>query len=470
MGTFYSSTYKNCRCKCTYSVSSNGITTTVSGTIYLQHKGAAIDEIFDVSAGVSLSEFTSKPGFFSVTTTGESKISKHTDWTNIHSKKFSFTETQERAKYSEYLHIGIEYITPYGTKYETITIPAKTSYSVKYYLNGELWMSGTKYYGENYYLSSLSPMLIGYKFDRWNTQPDGSGTYYSPGDVYATNTALTLYAICYAVPVISSISAVRYNSSDEEDPYGDRARITCTWSIQSETAVLTGRIIPDGGTASSFLFSSGHSGTSGTAIATISSSNGMAIDTDTQYIIEVTATNNSFASAKTVVNEILTRAYYVMDFKAGGLGVGIGRAAPENGLEIGYETTFDEDVNFYKDGMFTGDVYSGGSKLSKEGHTHVVGDITDMPLSKDHFKVVTYSAHSSTSVGTTGASATYNIVEPGYYPLGVVGFYISNANVLARACYLNNISDGSATINYYMRSVSGTNTVTQTTRVLWVKI
>lgn len=88
----------------------------------------------------------------------------------------------------------------------------------------------------------------------------------------------------------------------------------------------------------------------------------------------------------------------------------------------------------------------------------------------DSFVVETYSGHSSKSVGTSGATTTYNISKAGYKPIGVVGFYISNANVLCRACYLTNIQNGSATINYYMRSVSGTNTVTQTTRVLWVKI
>lgn len=96
----------------------------------------------------------------------------------------------------------------------------------------------------------------------------------------------------------------------------------------------------------------------------------------------------------------------------------------------------------------------------------------------DSFVVETYSNHSSKSVGTSGANTTYNITKAGYYPLGIVGTYISNANVLLRAAYLTNVNVddddgtpvGGATINYYMRSVSGTNTVTQTTRVLWVKI
>lgn len=104
------------------------------------------------------------------------------------------------------------------------------------------------------------------------------------------------------------------------------------------------------------------------------------------------------------------------------------------------------------------------------GDALILNKPTRFEPTADSFVVETYSEHSSKSVGTGGANASYNISKSGYKPLGIVGFYVSNANVLVRACYLTNVSNGSATINYYMRSVSGTNTVTQTTRVLWVKI
>ena len=55
-----------------------------------------------------------------------------------------------------------------------------------------------------------------------------------------------------------------------------------------------------------------------------------------------------------------------MDFKAGGLGVGIGRAAPTNGLEIGYETSFDENVNFYADVLIDISNYQISGTVDKE--------------------------------------------------------------------------------------------------------
>ena len=66
-----------------------------------------------------------------------------------------------------------------------------------------------------------------------------------------------------------------------------------------------------------------------------------------QYVVEITARNNAYSSAYASLNEMLTRAYFVMDFKAGGSGVGIGRAAPNEGLEVGYVASFDDDTKFF---------------------------------------------------------------------------------------------------------------------------
>lgn len=125
---------------------------------------------------------------------------------------------------------------------------------------------------------------------------------------------------------------------------------------------------------------------------------------------------------------------------------------------------------------------SGNINIQGGGGSTDWADITNKPTrfepTVESFVIETYSEHSSKSVGTGGANTSYNISKVGYKPVGIVGFYIGHSNVLCRACYLTNIyvddDDGTpvggATINYYMRSVSGTNTATQTTRVLWVKI
>ena len=79
----------------------------------------------------------------------------------------------------------------------SITVPALTSYTVKYNANGGSGApsSQTKYYGKTLTLSSTKPKRTGYTFKCWNTKADGSGTNYNAGADYKSNSAVTLYAI-----------------------------------------------------------------------------------------------------------------------------------------------------------------------------------------------------------------------------------------------------------------------------------
>ena len=70
-------------------------------------------------------------------------------------------------------------------------------YTVTYNANGgtEAPASQTKTYGKALTLSTEQPSRYGYKFLRWNTAADGSGTNYAGGASYNSNSNLTLYAI-----------------------------------------------------------------------------------------------------------------------------------------------------------------------------------------------------------------------------------------------------------------------------------
>lgn len=85
-----------------------------------------------------------------------------------------------------------------GTKTasNTISIGAKTSYTVKYNANGgsSTPSSQTKWHGTALTLSGAISRT-GYKFKCWNTKSDGSGTSYNAGASYTTNSTATLYAI-----------------------------------------------------------------------------------------------------------------------------------------------------------------------------------------------------------------------------------------------------------------------------------
>ncbi|MBR3158457.1 MAG: InlB B-repeat-containing protein [Atopobiaceae bacterium] len=79
----------------------------------------------------------------------------------------------------------------------SITIPARTSYSVTFNANGGSGAPSaqTKWYAESLTLSSTKPTFSGYAFKRWNTNTSDTGTAYSSGGSYTGNAALTLYAI-----------------------------------------------------------------------------------------------------------------------------------------------------------------------------------------------------------------------------------------------------------------------------------
>lgn len=78
----------------------------------------------------------------------------------------------------------------------TVTIPAKTSYTVSFNANGGSGAPGsqTKWYGETLTLSSTTPTRSGYTFQGWATSASGSVSYLAGGS-YQNNAGATLYAV-----------------------------------------------------------------------------------------------------------------------------------------------------------------------------------------------------------------------------------------------------------------------------------
>lgn len=223
-----------------------------------------------------------------------------------------------------------------------------------------------KTFGAAYTIPSTTPTKDGNAFVKWNTSSSGSGTDYSPGDTIpaSMNTALTLYAVwrkSAASPTIRSMSVVRCDSSGTSDDEGSYAKVTVTWSVDTTSSgmaenegVVSGTWQnTESGTATSINTWSGtYSGaTSGTATAVVYLGDG---STDYQYYFDVTVSNTVAEAGYSVLSssmrDILTRAEFVMDFRAGGKGVGIGTAAPsfsgrDGSFEVGWYTQFDDDVS-----------------------------------------------------------------------------------------------------------------------------
>lgn len=74
------------------------------------------------------------------------------------------------------------------------------TYTVTYNLNGgsETWESQTKFAGLDLNLHALTPYREGFTFLGWGLRADAAEAVYQPGDVYAADADLTLYAIWQA--------------------------------------------------------------------------------------------------------------------------------------------------------------------------------------------------------------------------------------------------------------------------------
>lgn len=121
------------------------------------------------------------------------------------------------------------------TANESIPIPAKTSYSIKYNANGGSGApSGqTKWYGTALTLSSTTPTRTGYKFSKWNTAANGNGTSYNAGASYTANAAATLYAQWTA-----NTYTVSYNANGGSGAPGNQTK-TYGQTLKLQTAIPT---------------------------------------------------------------------------------------------------------------------------------------------------------------------------------------------------------------------------------------
>lgn len=199
-------------------------------------------------------------------------------------------------------------------------------------------------------LATATPTRDGYAFSKWNTKSDGSGTNYNSGGSYPANSgSVTLYAVW--TPIVSSltigaISAIRVetSSSTEEADEGTYAYIkipfTCKGAASATITLTSVTAIAESGATPSITLvdvsenKAADSVKTGTLTAVAS---GCDVNVRYSFTALVTAVNTyttqtDVTATKTV---ILPQAFFTLDVLAGGHGIGIGKPATREALDIG---------------------------------------------------------------------------------------------------------------------------------------
>lgn len=103
----------------------------------------------------------------------------------------------------------------------SVSVPAWTSYTIKYNANGGSGVPGnqTKWKDQTLTLSTTKPTRTGYTFLGWSTSSSATSATYSAGGNYTANAAATLYAVWKAITY-----AVKYDANGGSGAPGNQTK------------------------------------------------------------------------------------------------------------------------------------------------------------------------------------------------------------------------------------------------------
>lgn len=222
-------------------------------------------------------------------------------------------------------------------------------YVVSYNANGGSGApaSQTKKHGTNLTLSSTKPTRTNYSFLGWATSQSASAPQYSPGATYINNESVTLYAVwnlAYWEPKITNLVINRCKSDGTLDDFGTYAKVIFNWEccqIVGSNNVKSISIKYKVSSSSPWSSTSvTASGTTGKVTTVIGNGN---LSLDNGYDFQVIVTDSKSGTSTFVYS--IGGAIFPIDFKAGGKGVAIGKAATKNIFDVGMTTSFDNRID-----------------------------------------------------------------------------------------------------------------------------
>lgn len=228
------------------------------------------------------------------------------------------------------------------------------TYTVSYNANGGSGApsSQTKTYGKTLTLSNTVPTRTNYNFVGWATSSTTTTASYQAGGSYTKNSAATLYAVwelAYSKPRITNISVNRVNTNGQSDDQGTRCKVTFSWATDKAAPTITISYRQTTSTNWSDVTLTAQN-TSGTVEQILSAT----FSIDKSYEVKVTVADSVGSS---YVTRTLSSGKFIIDFKAGGDGVAIGKAAENVGFDVYMDTKFEKSVMI--DGNLTGKYLTG---------------------------------------------------------------------------------------------------------------
>ena len=232
------------------------------------------------------------------------------------------------------------------------------TYTIKYNANGGSGAPSnqTKTHNKTLILSSTKPTRTNYNFEGWSTSSTATSAKYPAGGSYTDNKAATLYAVwslAYTKPRITNFSVRRVNQNGQNDDQGTICKVIFNWATDKTVQKITVSYRQATANASWSDINLTASGTSGSVSQNLSP----AFSIDNSYEIKVTVRDGADSSYSSYATRTLPSAKFLIDFRAGGDGIAIGKAAENAGFDVYMDTKFEKSVTI--NGNLTGKYLTG---------------------------------------------------------------------------------------------------------------
>lgn len=309
------------------------------------------------------------------------------------------------------------------------------TYAISYNANGGSGAPSaqTKTHDVALTLSSTKPTRTNYTFVGWSKSSTATVATYSPGDSFTENATTTLYAVwslAYTPPKIYLMQADRCTSNGTLDDFGTYAKVQFEWSCDQTAGTNNVKSITVGyrvtGATAWTNTAVSASGTSGSSSPVIG---GGAISVESSYEIQITVTDNKGGTTTRTLN--LHQAEFILDFKAGGSGIAIGKPAElDDTLEVAKRTIFSRG-----DEVDVGYTPSGYVMIGDPEGLHISMDSNEIQAKSDGFTASSLLLQSGG--GSTSLGGTLSVAESIYMQNGKILCSKNNGGVDRSLVQLN---------------------------------